>query len=79
MTFLYRLTPGVCDKSYGMVVARMAGIPMGIVERASGIAEEFEKGQKWGKEGGVGLGKLAVFERMFGEGEVSRACLEYAV
>lgn len=27
MTFLYKLNPGVCSKSYGMVVAQMAGIP----------------------------------------------------
>jgi len=27
VTFLYRLTPGSCPKSYGVNVARLAGIP----------------------------------------------------
>ncbi|KAI7900009.1 muts domain V-domain-containing protein [Cokeromyces recurvatus] len=43
ITFLYKLTPGICEKSFGMNVAMMAGIPMSIVERATEIAEETEK------------------------------------
>jgi DNA mismatch repair protein MSH6 len=43
ITFLYKYSPGVCPKSYGMHVARMAGIDSKIVDRASQIAETFEQ------------------------------------
>ncbi len=46
MTFLYKLTDGVCPKSYGMNVASMAGIQEKIVDRAEKIAEEFESSQR---------------------------------
>ena len=42
VTFLYKLSPGVCPKSYGMNVARMAGIPDAIVQEAHRAAEHFE-------------------------------------
>ena len=31
VTFLYKLAPGVCSKSYGMNVATMAGVPAHVV------------------------------------------------
>jgi len=43
VTFLYKLAPGVCPKSYGMNVAKMAGIRAEIVDRAETIAKEFEE------------------------------------
>ncbi|KAJ1907253.1 DNA mismatch repair protein msh6 [Tieghemiomyces parasiticus] len=46
VTFLYKLVPGVCPKSYGMNVANMAGIPNNVVDRAERVAEEFESTQK---------------------------------
>ncbi|GAN01573.1 DNA mismatch repair protein Msh6 [Mucor ambiguus] len=42
VTFLYKLTPGICEKSFGMNVATMAGIPPSVVSRAAKIAEETE-------------------------------------
>ncbi|CAJ0650325.1 6592_t:CDS:10 [Entrophospora sp. SA101] len=47
VTFLYKLVPGVCPKSYGMNVASMAGIPNQIVERAEVIARKFEESSKF--------------------------------
>jgi DNA mismatch repair protein MSH6 len=41
VTFLYRLTPGVCPHSYGLYVAGMAGVPPAVVKRATDIAEQF--------------------------------------
>ncbi|KAM0918681.1 hypothetical protein ACQ4PT_008711 [Festuca glaucescens] len=35
LTFLYRLASGASPESYGLQVAKMAGIPMSIVEKAS--------------------------------------------
>ncbi|KAI8643162.1 muts domain V-domain-containing protein [Parasitella parasitica] len=42
VTFLYKLTTGICEKSFGMNVATMAGIPQSVVTRATKIAEETE-------------------------------------
>jgi DNA mismatch repair protein MSH6 len=42
VTFLYKLTSGICEKSFGMNVAMMAGIPSDVVTRATTIAEEVE-------------------------------------
>ena len=36
MAFLYRVTPGAADRSYGVQVARLAGLPgLGLTERAA--------------------------------------------
>jgi DNA mismatch repair protein MSH6 len=43
VTFLYKLIPGVCAKSYGMNVARLAGMPASIIAVAIQRAEEFER------------------------------------
>lgn len=42
VTFLYKLTEGSCPKSYGMNVARLAGLPNGVVMRASSFASQLE-------------------------------------
>ncbi|CAG8589017.1 12391_t:CDS:10, partial [Gigaspora rosea] len=46
VTFLYKLVPGVCPKSYGMNVANMAGVPRQIVDRAEVVAAKFEQTSK---------------------------------
>ncbi len=38
VTFLYRLTAGGCPKSYGTNVARLAGLPRGLVARAAEVS-----------------------------------------
>lgn len=43
ITFLYKLTEGACQKSFGMNVANMAGIPKTIVEQADKAANQFEQ------------------------------------
>ncbi|KAF7722208.1 DNA mismatch repair protein msh6 [Apophysomyces ossiformis] len=43
VTFLYKLTSGICEKSFGMNVASMAGVPASVVQRAVQVAEEFER------------------------------------
>ena len=42
IVFLRRLVPGGCNRSYGIQVARLAGLPAPIVERASEILETLE-------------------------------------
>ncbi len=43
VVFLYTLRPGGCDKSYGINVARMAGMPRDLVRRADAILKELER------------------------------------
>jgi len=40
--FLRRLVPGGADRSYGVEVARLAGLPESVVERAREILRELE-------------------------------------
>lgn len=47
VTFLYRLAPGSCPKSYGVNVARLAGIPASVLRRANEKSSDFEA--KYGK------------------------------
>ncbi|KAF5455366.1 hypothetical protein F2P56_024955 [Juglans regia] len=42
VTFLYRLTPGACPKSYGVNVARLAGLPDSVLQKAAAKSREFE-------------------------------------
>ncbi|KAJ4956317.1 hypothetical protein NE237_013100 [Protea cynaroides] len=42
VTFLYRLTPGACPKSYGVNVARLAGLPDQVLHKAAIMSKEFE-------------------------------------
>lgn len=42
VTFLYKVCPGACPKSYGVNVARLAGMPESILQRASACSAELE-------------------------------------
>jgi len=42
VTFLYRIVPGGVDKSYGIHVAKLAGLPKSVVHRAREVLEELE-------------------------------------
>jgi DNA mismatch repair protein MutS len=41
--FLHRIAPGGADKSYGVHVARLAGLPSGVVNRAWEVLSELEE------------------------------------
>ncbi len=43
ITWLHKVLPGGTDRSYGVHVARMAGVPPEVVQRAEQILREFEK------------------------------------
>ena len=67
IVFLYRLQPGGSDRSYGVHVARLAGLPPDVVGRAARILHMLESGP-WGAGGRgavlaeAGLGQLSLFE-----------------
>ena len=42
VVFLHRIVPGGADKSYGVHVARLAGMPPGVVNRAWEVLEDLE-------------------------------------
>jgi DNA mismatch repair protein MutS len=44
--FMRRLVPGGADRSYGIQVARLAGLPDRVIERAAQILEELERERK---------------------------------
>ena len=43
--FLRKVVPGSADQSYGIQVAKLAGIPQKVIERAQEILEELEKSE----------------------------------
>jgi DNA mismatch repair protein MutS len=43
IVFLRKVKPGTADKSYGIEVARLAGIPREVLKRANEILERLEK------------------------------------
>jgi DNA mismatch repair protein MutS len=43
IVFLRKLVPGAADKSYGIEVARLAGLPLGVIERAREVLAFHEK------------------------------------
>ena len=45
VVFLRRITPGTADKSYGIHVARLAGMPADVIDRSSEILANLEEGE----------------------------------
>jgi DNA mismatch repair protein MutS len=46
VVFLHEVVPGAADRSYGLQVARLAGLPKAVVERAKTILSELEKSDR---------------------------------
>lgn len=46
IAFLHTVEPGAAQKSYGIQVAKMAGIPNEVVVKATGILNQFQKKEK---------------------------------
>nr|WP_238183281.1 DNA mismatch repair protein MutS [Methylobacterium trifolii] len=44
--FLHEVVPGVAERSYGLQVARLAGLPAGVVARAGAILKGLEKAER---------------------------------
>ncbi|MFP4303879.1 MAG: DNA mismatch repair protein MutS [Rhodosalinus sp.] len=44
--FLHEVRPGAADRSYGVQVAQLAGLPASVVERARGVLEALEAGER---------------------------------
>ncbi len=61
LVLLHELAEGPADRSYGLAVARLAGVPAKVVARAKSVLDKLEKGRA--KTGGLaaGLGDLPLF------------------
>ena len=46
--FLHEVTQGAADRSYGVQVAKLAGLPASVVTRAQSVLEALEKGEREG-------------------------------
>ncbi len=46
--FLHEVRPGAADRSYGVQVARLAGLPQAVVERARVVLDALEQGEREG-------------------------------
>ncbi len=45
VVFLHEVIPGSADRSYGLHVARLAGLPVAVLERAQAVLERLEAGE----------------------------------
>jgi len=54
VVFLHEVGPGSADRSYGIHVAQLAGLPKAVIKRAEQVLKTLEKGQQGG-----GVAKLA--------------------
>ena len=64
LVLLHELAEGPADRSYGLAVARLAGVPAPVVARAKAVLDRLEKGRA--KTGGLaaGLDDLPLFAAM---------------
>ena len=54
LVFLHEVVPGAADKSYGLAVARLAGMPQAAVRRAAEVLEKLERRRE--ETGGIAAG-----------------------
>ncbi len=61
LVLLHELAEGAADRSYGLAVAKLAGVPAPVVRRAKSVLDRLEKGRA--ETGGLaaGLGELPLF------------------
>jgi len=54
IVWLRKIVPGGTDRSYGIEVARLAGLPSSVIDRAQEILKDLENGAQGGKSTGKG-------------------------
>ncbi len=61
LVLLHELAEGAADRSYGLAVAKLAGVPPAVIARARQVLDKLEKGRA--ETGGLaaGLGELPLF------------------
>ena len=59
--FLHEVRKGAADRSYGVQVARLAGLPASVIERAKVVLEALEKGEREGGKAATLIDDLPLF------------------
>ena len=59
--FLHEVREGAADRSYGVQVARLAGLPASVIERAKVVLEALEKGDREGGKQATLIDDLPLF------------------
>ncbi|MDG5748285.1 DNA mismatch repair protein MutS [Qipengyuania sp. XHP0207] len=79
LVLLHELTKGAADRSYGIDVARLAGVPPPVLKRAKAVLAKLERGRA--ETGGLaaGLGELPLFAASVQEDEQQRDELREAL
>ncbi len=73
LVLLHELAEGAADRSYGLAVARLAGVPDGVVKRAKQVLKRLEKAREETGGLGAGLGELPLFASAAEEPEADPA------
>jgi DNA mismatch repair protein MutS len=55
VVFLHEVSPGAADRSYGIQVAKLAGLPMAVIERAEVVLSGLEDGETLGRDSAARL------------------------
>jgi DNA mismatch repair protein MutS len=76
VVFEHRIVPGPSDRSYGIHVARIAGLPPAVVSRAEHLLVELEAGRGRGAVGGNGYGEAPLQASFFAEASQLEQALE---
>ena len=63
VVFLHEVAKGAADRSYGVQVARLAGLPAAVVQRAKDVLHQLETGEIVGQGRPPGRRPAAVFGR----------------
>ncbi|AGK59962.1 DNA mismatch repair protein MutS [Hyphomicrobium denitrificans 1NES1] len=64
IVFLHKVKAGAADRSYGIQVAKLAGLPHAVVARAREVLDRLEKADRRPRTGDDGLGDLPLFSAM---------------
>lgn len=75
LILLHELAEGPADRSYGLAVARLAGVPQPVVKRAKQVLDKLEKARAETGGLGAGLGDLPLFASIADEDEVDETTL----
>jgi len=65
LVLLHELAEGAADRSYGLAVARLAGVPAPVIARAKSVLDRLEKARAETGGLGAGLGDLPLFAAAF--------------
>ena len=72
VVFLHEVQEGAADRSYGVQVARLAGLPAAVVERARVVLEALERGEREGGGKAQGAGRRPAALRRWPRGRRRR-------